>query len=128
VNATRRQLSASLRDLEGVIESESMFGHGLAYWANGKEIAHFDSDEEFEVRLTRSVIRSRRAELASDSRVAFRRSSSDWLTVRLGTQNDDVDFVIALVTIAEHAHRPPPGTAAKQPPTGPDLERRRRFH
>jgi hypothetical protein len=104
-----------------------MFGHGTAFWVNGKEIAHFEADALIEIRLTRVVIRERRAALKEDSRVVLRPSGTDWITVRFKTP-DDVDFVSELVSRAEEAHRSSPGTSPRPPPTGADLERRKRFH
>ena len=116
-----------LRRVRGVVLSESMFGHGNAYWCNGKEIAHFEGESVLEVRLTRAVIRERRGKLEVDPRIELRPSGADWITVRLAS-DADVTFVVDVVRAAAKAHRPPPGQRPKPPPTGPDLERRRRFH
>src|ERR1051326_5200649 len=99
------RLARRLAKLPGITESESMFGHGSAYWANGKEIAHFEADGVIEVRLTRSVLRDRRSALKADPRVFLRPSGADWITVRFATAAD-IDFVVELVTLAEGAHRP----------------------
>lgn len=40
----------------------------------------------------------------------------------------DVAFVVELARRAATAHLPDDGAAPKPPPTGADLERRRRFH
>lgn len=104
-----------------------MFGGGAAYWVNGKEIAHFETHDVIEVRLTRAVIRERRAALKADDRVTLRPSGADWLTVRIKT-GADIDFIIELVSEAERAHRPPPGSLPAAPPTGAVLARRKRFH
>jgi hypothetical protein len=104
-----------------------MFGHVTAYWVNGKEVAHFETDSVIEVRLTKAEIRLRRDVLTSDSRVTLRPSGADWLTIRFRWP-EDLDFVVDLVTVAEKAHRPPTGKEAEVPPSGAELERRRRFH
>jgi hypothetical protein len=123
----RQQVERSLRAVAGVVASESMFSEDGAWWADGKEIAHFHGDDEIEVRLTRGGIRARRTELRADPRVTLRPNSSDWLTVTVATK-DDVDFVVGLVEQAATAHRPPPGQTAKPPPTGAALARRKHFH
>jgi hypothetical protein len=123
VGDLRRRLKA----LPGVVEGESMFGHVTAYWVNGKEVAHFETDTIVEIRLTKAEIGPRRGDLKADSRVTLRPSGADWLTVRFRSP-EDLDIVVDLVTVAEKAHRPPAGAAAKAPPTGSELERRRRFH
>ena len=123
----RRKLEARLKRIKGVVESESMFGNGDAYWVNGKEIAHFEDDATVEVRLTKGLIRERRAELKADPRVRLRPSGADWLTIKVEVA-DDAAFVEELVTWASQAHQPPSGAAPKPPPTGAELRRRQRFH
>ncbi len=61
------------------------------------------------------------------ARVDLRYSGSDWIAV-VFSLSDDRAFVVELVEEAADAHRPPPGVTPKPPPTGPELERRRRFH
>jgi len=113
--------------VDGVVESPSMFKDDLAYWVNGKEIAHFESADLIQIRLTRGVIRRRRQQLKGDPRIDLRYSGSDWISVHLSSP-DDRALVIELVEDADTAHQPPPGVTPEPPPTGPDLERRRRFH
>ena len=120
-------LRSALCAISGVVESDSMFKDDLAYWVNGKEIAHFESDSVIEIRLTRSVISTNRFDLRSDQRVDLPRSGSDWIEV-LFTTSQDRDFVLELVELAAAAHRAPPSVTPAQPPTGTELERRRRFH
>ena len=124
----RERLELRLRAIDGVELGESAFGDGAGYWVAGKEILHFDADDAVDVRLTRAEIRARRADLRADDRVQLRPSSSaDWLEVRLA-EPTDVELVVELAGIAAAAHRPVHGRATQPPPTGPDLERRRRFH
>jgi hypothetical protein len=123
----RRDLNRRLAGLPGVVEGESMFGHVTAYWVNGKEIAHFESDRVIEIRLTKSVIRERRPDLKADKRVTLRPSGADWITVTVASP-EDLPFVVDLVTVAEHAHRAPPGVAPRSNPAGAELARRRRWH
>jgi hypothetical protein len=119
-------LPAKLAGIDGVEASESVFKDGLGYWVNGKEIAHFESDSVIDIRLTRAAITRRRAELRADGRVRMRPGSSDWLAVEIHGPPDEA-FVLELVEAAAAAHRATAGTPAP-PPTGPDLDRRRRFH
>ncbi len=128
VPSFRERLEARLQTLPDVQRSASAFGAEDAYWVNGKEVLHFDAPDVVDVRLTRAEIRMRRQELRDDSRVQLRRSSSaDWIEVRFATAAD-VDFVVQLAEVSAAAHRARDGSAAKSPPTGADLERRRRFH
>lgn len=117
----------ALCQLDDVMESDSAFSSNLAFWVNGKEIAHFEGDHALDIRLTRAQISARRADLRADPRVRLRPGSSDWLMVEFHSQEDE-RFAIGLVEIAAAAHRPPAGSAANLPPTGADLARRRRFH
>lgn len=125
--AVRTRLVARLRGIEGVVESPSAFGAGNAFWCNGKEIAHFDSADVVDLRLTRSVIRELRPILRDDARVEFRKSSSDWIEVRVAS-NDDITFVVELAERAAAAHRAGAGQTPRPPPVAAGLERRRRFH
>ncbi|MFQ5967378.1 MAG: luciferase family protein [Acidimicrobiia bacterium] len=125
--SVRTSLQEALCTISGIVESDSMFKDDLAYWVNGKEIAHFESDRVIEIRLTRSVISENRARLRADQRVDLRRSGSDWIEV-VFTKSRDRDFVLELAELAAAAHRAPPGATPSPPPTGGDLERRRRFH
>jgi len=47
---------------------------------------------------------------------------------RAATLATDFAFLAELAERAAAAHRAPDGTSAEPPPTGNDLERRRRFH
>ena len=124
----RKQLEARLGSIPDVVCAPAVFADDDGYWVDAKEILHFHAPDAVEVRLTRAEIRARRTELRADPRVALRPStSSDWLEVRFA-RRADVDFVVALAEVAAAAHRPPRGQAVKPPPTGSDLERRRRFH
>ena len=113
--------------IPGLEESPSGFSQGSAFWVNGKEIAHFEGPEALDLRLTRHVISTRRAALRADPRVTLRRSGGDWIEVRFAGPAD-LPFVAELAELAAAAHRPAAGGPVKPPPTGPALERRRRFH
>jgi hypothetical protein len=122
------EVLAGLRSLDGVAEGESVFIDGPAFWAGGKEIAHIDPGPDgtlvLEIRLTRAAIRDRRAELRAEPRVTLRRStSSDWLEAFVA-EPADVPWAVDLVAAAAAAHPGP----QRPPPSGPELERRRRFH
>jgi hypothetical protein len=126
-SAVRVELGERITAIDGVVESESAFKDDLAYWVNGTEVAHFESDRRLDIRLTRAVIRQRRPQLRADPRIRLRSSSSDWVAVELDGP-DVTELVTQLVGWAAAAHRAPPGTSAKPPPSAPDLGRRRRFH
>lgn len=120
-------LAAGLCRINGVVEGESAFNAGPAFWVGGKEIAHFEGEHAIDLRLTRAEIRARRTEFRADPRVRLRASSSDWVTIEFASAAD-AEFVLGLAEVAAAAHRPPDGSAGALPPTGADLARRRRFH
>jgi hypothetical protein len=112
-------------EIDAAAVGEGAFAPGPALWVGRREIAHFDEGRTLEIRLTRAVIRERREELERDHRVALRRGRSDWLEVRIQS-DEDAAWATDLLRDAVAANRPtaPPGL----PPTGADLARRRRFH
>jgi hypothetical protein len=113
--------------IEGVVESDGVFGPGRAYWVSGTQVAHFDGDDLIEIRLTRGAYSEHRAAMKADPRVRRRSPSSDWIDVTFRSEADAA-FVVELATLAARAHAPKAGEPMKPPLTGADLERRRRFH
>ena len=65
--------------------------------------------------------------MKADPRIELRKNASDWLRVNV-TNRADAALVEDLGRAAAAAHAPAPGEAAKPPPEGADLARRRRFH
>jgi hypothetical protein len=126
VNLPARVRRALLK-IDGVVEAPGVFNEGDAMWVNGTQIAHFIDDHQMEIRLTKREISSHRPRLKADSRVELRKNASDWMKVTI-TSPSDLPFVVELAELAASAHRAPNGTTPKAPPTGADLERRRRFH
>lgn len=122
------RLRRALAKLPGVTESESMFKQERAFWVNGKEIAHFESETHVDIRLTRAEIRAQKERLAAAPEVVRRRSpSSDWLVVEYATR---AGYALALELAGRAAaiHAAPAGTAAAEPPTAGRLASLRRFH
>jgi len=75
-------------EMPGAALGDGAFGDGRAVWVGKREVAHFDDEHTLDIRLTKSVIRIRRAELESDERVTLRRAGSDWLEVRVVLESD----------------------------------------
>lgn len=110
---------------EGAAVGEGAFAPGPAIWVGQREVAHFDSERTLDVRLTKSVIRRRRDELKSEARASLRASASDWVAITIESDEDLVWATgVVLDAVAANLHTATPGL----PPTGADLERRRRFH
>ena len=119
----------ALAAIDGFEEGSSIFSDDdadRAWFVNGTQVAN-TTDDGLELRLTRKVISAHRSRLKADDRVLLRRSGSDWIGVVV-EEPPDVDLALELAQLAAQAHLPPPGTPRKPPPSGPDLERRRRFH
>jgi Family of unknown function (DUF5519) len=112
-------------ELDGAAIGEGAFRPGPAVWVGRREIAHFDDESTFDIRLTRRLIRARRSELIADERIRLRSGSSDWLEVEMSSPSN-ASFALAMVedAIAANVLTAPPGP----PPTGADLARRRRSH
>ena len=99
----RNDLDRALTDVPGIVRRASRWGSAPAYFAGDREIAHFHKDGHLDVRLTRAVIRERKAEGGLDPRVQTRGPSSDWVAVR-ATDLVDVALVVALVEEAVRAN------------------------
>jgi hypothetical protein len=112
-------------DIDGAALGDGAFADGPAIWVGTREVAHFDSLDEIEVRLTKRVIRERRTELSNDERVELRPRASDWICVRVRSASDfDRAFGLVQDAVAANRSTATPGL----PPSGADLARRRRFH
>jgi hypothetical protein len=112
-------------DIAGAALGDGAFADGPAIWVGKREIAHFHGPDDLEVRLTRAVIRERRTELRAHEGIELRRSTSDWICVRVRSGSDfDLAYTLVEDAIAANLPSAEPGL----PPTGPELARRRRFH
>lgn len=85
-------------DVGGLVEAPSRYKDDLAYWLDGREIAHLEADNVLDLRLTRAVIR----QFKDDPRVV-RRASSDWATLEVS--EEDAGFVKTLVGKAIEANK-----------------------
>ena len=107
--------------LDGVVVNEGAFSPGPAIWVGRRRAAHFDGDDKLDVRLTKQLI----SELRSDVRVALRPGNSDWIDITIANESD-CSFAEGIVHLTIEANR---STAtAGPPPTGAELDQRRRFH
>src|SRR5688572_29032091 len=97
-----------LAAVPGMMEGESVFSEGRAFWVNGKQVAHFASPDALELRLTRPVIRELRTSLEADARVEPRSPGSDWVTVRFDSV-EDVKIIGELAERVCRAHVPSDG-------------------
>jgi hypothetical protein len=107
-------LRAALTEIDGVLEADSRYKPDPAYWVNGTEIAHFETDTLLDVRLTRALIRSQRLSLRADPTVTLRPATSDWITVDIAGP-DGLARAVHFVELAASAHRAPPGATPRPP-------------
>ena len=99
--------------IDGVMLGESAFGGGPALWVNRTQITNEIDVDSIEVRIGRKHIRARGLEP--------HRPSSDWCVLPA----KHTTLLAELIELAAAQHRvddPLP------PPTGADMERRKRFH
>lgn len=129
MGATVRQRAwRALASIEELDEGASIFSgdeNDRAYFVNGRQVAN-TTPETIELRLTRKAISAHRSKLRDDPRVILR-GSSDWIGVQ-PRRVVDIDLVVELAVLTVEANRPPPGATRKLPPSGPELERRRKSH
>jgi Family of unknown function (DUF5519) len=102
-SSPRAELEARLAQLPDLDRRPSRYGNGLAYYVGDREVVHFHGDQRMDVRLTREVIRIRKAEGGFDARVTTRGPSADWASVRVEAP-DDVSPALALVEDAIRAN------------------------
>ena len=128
LNPALRRAWKAIGALEDVAAGEDVFAEPgePAYCVNAKQLCNPVSDDELAIRLTRKVVSAHRPRLKADDRVVLR-GSSDWIGVRVA-KPADVALAVELAELAAAVYRPTDGSSCKPPPTGADLERRRRFH
>ena len=95
--------TASFAKIEGVEDRPSPVAGGTALFYFGKEFAHFDSDNELDLRLTMKVIQAQGLVHPSGSiQQPTRSPSSPWIEGRFTTPKDVVHVAeLARLAIAE---------------------------
>jgi hypothetical protein len=99
--------------IDGVMLGESAFGGGPALWVNAKQITNEIDDGTIEVRIGRKHIKERG--------LTPHRPTSDWCVL----PPKHTKQLTELIELAASQHRV---DDPKPPPTGADMERRKRFH
>ncbi len=96
------ELMARILDNPEIEHKKSKFSKSEAFFFRGKEIGHFHSPNEMDIRVTKSNVKQL---IASDDDRLFRRSpSSDWIEVKF-QKKSDLKFVLDLVDLAIRATR-----------------------
>ena len=100
MNTLKTQLLSALAKIDGVEDRPSPVAGGSALFYFGKEFAHFHSDNELDLRLTKKVIRAQQLAHPSGSiQHPTRSPSSPWIEVRF-TTSKDVARAVELVRLA----------------------------
>ena len=97
----RKDIERKLREIPGLSRRRSRFGDAYSFFVGDREIAHFHGDGRMDIRLTRQLIRERKADGALDPRVRTRGPSADWATVPL----DEVRDLALALELVEDAMR-----------------------
>lgn len=99
MNSPRDQLLSLLEPIDGLEVRPSPVAGGIALFHRGKEFAHFHSDSEIDLRLTRKVIQS--LGLVHPPNSTFhpnRAASSPWIEIRFHTPAE-VQLVVSCVRL-----------------------------
>src|SRR5262245_43716400 len=99
----KTELLARVLDDEDLELKKSRFSKAEALFVGPREIAHFHSASEIDIRLTRAEIRKRNLRKPSDSRIEISSPSSDWVVVKFKKQSDLV-LVQELLAAAARAN------------------------
>ena len=100
----RQRLEREIEALRALEGRRSRWGDASAYHLEGREILHFHSDHEIDLRLTKRVIRAERARLTADPRVRLGDRERDWVEVSLAAASD-LPFLVELIRLAIRANR-----------------------
>lgn len=96
----KQQLVTKLEKIPGLEDRPSRVAGGSAIFYNGKEIAHFHSNNEIDLRLTKQLIRQEGLVHPEDSDVHPGRSnSSQWIELQFRSQKQ-VDEIVRLFKLA----------------------------
>lgn len=100
MTSLKTRLLDELKKIEGVEDGPSPVAGGTALFYFGKEFAHFHTDNELDLRLTKSVIQAEGLSHPEGSTNHPTRSlSSPWIEVRF-TSSKDIARVARLVQLA----------------------------
>lgn len=93
-------LIKNLEKISGLEDRPSIVAGGSAIFYKNKEIAHFHSNNEVDVRLTKKVIKKMGLSQPTDSKFHHHRGpGSEWIELRFRNQNQ-VEKVVELFKLA----------------------------
>jgi hypothetical protein len=90
----KEMLVKKLQTLEGFEDRPSKVSGGSAIFFQGKEMAHFHSQNEIDVRLTKKIIKSEGLSHPKDSQFHPKRGpSSEWIELQFRSVNQVEEIV-----------------------------------
>ncbi len=93
------ELQARILDHPEIEMRKSRFSGVEAFYVQTREIAHFHSNQEIDIRLTCGEIKKRKLAHSEDKRIHVPRASGDWVEVTFKSLRD-LPFVQELVVSA----------------------------
>jgi hypothetical protein len=99
-NLRKRLVQNLLAEIDALEERTSIVAGGSAMFYKGKEIAHFHSDNEVDLRLTKQLIKREGLSHPTDSEVhPNRAASSQWMELRFH-KTADIAKIVRLFKLA----------------------------
>jgi hypothetical protein len=96
----KTKLIDELRKIDGVEDRPSPVAGGTALFYHGKEFAHFDNENELDLRLTKKVIKRLGMTHPTDSKRHPNRSPNfPWIVIRFNDPGD-IENISRLVKLA----------------------------
>jgi hypothetical protein len=100
----KAELLSRVLDIADLEPRKSRYSKEEAIFLNKREIGHFHSDFEIDIRLTRLQIKKLKSRESQDPRLVYDRDSSDWIAVKF-EKAIDLDFIVNLFETAAKANR-----------------------
>ena len=97
-------LEAKILTLKGVWKKRSRWMDKDAFYIGQREFAHFQRNDQIDVRLTRSYQRKYSRLIRGDRRVGFRSNPSEWIQIQFRT-HADVEYAFRIISLALNANK-----------------------
>jgi hypothetical protein len=99
------ELAARILDIPDLQSKKSRYSSEEAIFLGNREVGHFHSQDEIDIRLTRTKIKKMGLANSKDPRLLVR-PSSDWIAVKF-TNEIDLKYIVDLFTVAAKANKRP---------------------
>ncbi len=98
------ELLSRILDIPNVHSRKSRYSDDEAIFIGKREIGHFHSADEIDIRLTRSEIKKMAVSKKEDFRFIFDGPSPDWLAIKFKNESD-LKFIVKTFEVAVKANR-----------------------